>query len=207
MSEKKSFKETKFYPIFFMVLITVFFVGILATFYHLTKPRVENYREQNLQKAILDLFEYPILNSLNETYNNYITEKKLEDIIYYQANSEDRLLGYVFQISGSGLWGTITMLVAVNPDFTKIISLGILDQNETPGLGGRITEDWFKIQFNNKPLNKKATLIQADMVAEGEIPEMQVIQITGATFSSKAVVDIIYNELNKIALSFGESNE
>ena len=61
----------------------------------------------------------------------------------------------------------------------------VIDQNETPGLGGRISEMWFKEQFRGKisPLTK---------VAEGEQAGKNQFQaVTGATYSTNAVMDIV----------------
>jgi len=133
----------------------------------------------------------------------HITKEK-KDIRYYQAVKDSTLLGYAFEISGSGLWGTIKALIAVTPDFSRIVNIEILDQNETPGLGGRITEDWFKKQFQNKPLVFDKKFKKYKLVAEDARPsDFEIIQITGATFSSKAVVNIIYEKVKATSLKLG----
>jgi Na+-transporting NADH:ubiquinone oxidoreductase subunit C len=195
--EKKTFTETRFYPIFFMIIITAFFVGILAVFYQGTEARVRIYEEKSYQKSLLKVFGFPDQDvSVFQTY----FEKAENEFVYYIAKDKGNIIGFCFDISGSGLWGTINAIIAVDTNFDRIIGLDILKQNETPGLGGRITEEWFKKQFQNKPLKKDGEIIKFRLIAEDEKQEIQDIrQITGATFSSKAVVDIVFNEVLKKA--------
>ncbi len=180
-----------------MILITLFFVGILATFYHSTESRIRKYEEVSYKKAILGVFGFP--KEEVEKFETHFQEKETP-FRYFIAKDKGNIIGYSFDISGSGLWGTIDAVIAVDRNFNKIIGLEILKQNETPGLGGRNSESWFKNQFQDKPLKfdneiRKYRLIPEDETAE----EGDIKQITGATFSSKAVVDIVYNEILKKA--------
>ena len=115
--------------------------------------------------------------------------------------SDSILLGYCFPISGSGLWGTIQALLAVTPDFGKIINLEIIIQNETPGLGGRITENWFKDQFKGKIMIDNNIISNFVLIPENDTSgEIEINQITGATVSSKAVVDMIFKNVKQYNL-------
>jgi len=203
MKEKKSFTESSIYPIIFMIILTIFFVGILATFYHTTKAKVDSHRRTNFQKALVALFDFPTDNP-TASFDKYFIQKDKKDIRYYQAVKDSTLLGYAFEISGNGLWGTIKAIISVTPDFSRIVNIEILDQNETPGLGGRITEDWFKKQFQNKPLVFDKKFKKYKLVAEDAKPnDFEIVQITGATFSSKAVVNIIYEKVKETSLKLG----
>ena len=200
-SPKKPFRETIFYPIIFMVVITVIFIGILAAFYQATYSKVQKHEQLTLKKTILKSFNLPT-NNIEDTFNLYITEKKVNDLVFYQAR-RDSVLGNCFRISGSGLWGTIHALIAISSDFKKIIGFEILSQNETPGLGGRIKEEWFTSQFRNKRLFENGKIIKFTLVPEeNNIANNQIKQITGATFSSKAVINMIYQQFEKIRMEF-----
>ncbi|MDO9577023.1 MAG: FMN-binding protein [Candidatus Cloacimonadales bacterium] len=196
-SEKKLFRETRLYPVVFMLIITIIFIGILATFYQLSLDKVTQYRETQLKKMVLRTFGLPTENIETE-FNKFISQQAVEGLSYYEAKSDSVLLGYCFPISGSGLWGTINALLAVTPDFEKIINIEIVDQNETPGLGGRITEKWFKDQFKGKILIDNNIIKSFVLIPENEKGKAdEVNQITGATASSKAVVDMIYKNVKK----------
>ncbi len=194
-SEKKLFRETRAYPVVFMLAITIIFIGILATLYQLTLERVEGYRQTMTKKMVLSVFELP-MEDIDENFDKYITVNSIEKLIYYEAVSDSILMGYCFPISGSGLWGTIQALLAVTPNFSEIINIDIVDQNETPGLGGRITEGWFRNQFKGKTLLIDDVPQLFSMIPENEkVKSNEICQITGATASSKAVVDMIYKNI------------
>lgn len=215
MAEKKSFSETRVYPIFFMIILTIIFVGVLATFYHLTQERVQNYKAKNLQTTILNLFDLPTDN-IDASYKKHIKvmNKEIEiegekiSLRYYEASVGDKMLGYSFPVSGSGLWSTISAMLAVTPDLKEIINLEIINQNETPGLGGRITEEWFKQQFAKKQMVQGSKISLFNLIPEKDKANSNDInQITGATASSKAVVDMLYKDMKTISKALGLNYE
>jgi len=196
-SDKKLFRETRVYPVIFMLIISVLFIGILATFYHLSLDKVTKYRETMMKKMILVGFDLPADN-IEFSFSKFIEINEIENLMYYEAKSDSISLGYCFPISGSGLWGTIQALLTVTPDFSEIINIDIVEQNETPGLGGRITEDWFREQFKGKALLINDVPQLFSMIPENEkVISNEICQITGATASSKAVVEMIYKNVLK----------
>ena len=106
--------------------------------------------------------------------------KSGEKTLYYKAHDKDgKLIGVAFKAQAKGYSSDIETLVGMLPDGT-ILAIKILSQNETPGLGSRVAEAEFTGQFKNqKDLNN----IQA---------------ITGATISSRAVIDSVKKEAGKI---------
>ena len=47
----------------------------------------------------------------------------------------------------SNMWGNIDIILSTDKALSKIYGMRILKQEETPGLGARISEDWFVNQF------------------------------------------------------------
>ncbi|MFO7660908.1 MAG: FMN-binding protein [Candidatus Cloacimonadaceae bacterium] len=212
--------ENKFYPIIFMLVLTVVFVGILSAFFRTSEFGIEEFKQQTYRLQILSLFA-DTLNVLTgiekseltnpelvqENFDKYIQELKLpSDKLktisskYYSASTmQDNILGYCYDISGSGLWGTMRGLIAVTPDFSRIINFAIYDQMETPGLGSRVTEEWFKTQFAGKPLIADSTVADFALVQEeAESSEYEIKQVTGATITSAAVLKIITSAANEL---------
>jgi Na+-transporting NADH:ubiquinone oxidoreductase subunit C len=77
------------------------------------------------------------------------------------------------------------MVVGFAADRQRLSGIDFLKQQETPGLGARIGEPWFKQQFKGKrgPFTT---------VGEGEpSAENQFDAITGATITSNAVKAIV----------------
>ncbi len=194
---KKRFIETRFYSIFFMVIITAFFISILSAFYLLTEKKVNTLKENTEKKLVLNSFDLPADDVQN--FDKFIKIQNLQNRNYYIAERSGKLIGYCFPINGKGLWGSINALIAVTPDFQRIINLEIVDQNETPGLGGRITEDWFKDQFRKKVLLENGEIVEFQLVSEDEnTNKAQINQITGATLSSRSVLKMIEEEYSEI---------
>ncbi|MBP7564195.1 MAG: FMN-binding protein [Candidatus Cloacimonetes bacterium] len=197
--EKTPFKESRLYPIVFMMIITIIFVGILAVFYHSSKGRVQQYQDNAIKKAILLVFSLPT-DHIEKDYELYIRESEVNKMKYYQAVKDSVVIGNAFIIQGKGLWGGITGLIAYTPDYQNILRFSIINQNETPGLGARITEKWFTDQFNSKKIIQNNQISDFMMVAENkeDLSETEVKQVTGATASSKAVLDMITKESQRI---------
>ena len=211
MKEKINFLESRLYPVFFMVILSAILTLILAFSYQLSKGRVEMYQELRLQINLLSLFksEIPELNdevikennpeTMNKLYSKYLVSKTLEnrpDYQYFEFVDKDNTAGYVFPVSAKGLWSTIKLLVAVDTEFNKYLGIKIISQGETPGLGARITENWFQEQFTGKGFRQIDGFNKLQLIEEnGNRKADQILQITGATVSSKAIVSGIQHDL------------
>lgn len=118
-----------------------------------------------------------IYDSINQLAPEATTQKEIEINQHnlWELYQQDRFLGYAVIISGQGYGGTIKIMAFLSPDFEKIKGIKIIEDSETPGLGSRIREKNFRRQFEN---------LQIQEIKEAET-------ITGATISSKAVMDIL----------------
>jgi len=96
----------------------------------------------------------------------------------------------VFVRSGAGLWGQITAVVGVDARLASVKGFFILDQNETPGLGARISEPWFRLQIRGK----RAPVRLVPERTRSDDPHA-IDAITGATITSAAVRDILNRTL------------
>ncbi|MDD2458673.1 MAG: FMN-binding protein, partial [Eubacteriales bacterium] len=102
--------------------------------------------------------------------------------------------GYAVPFAGPGLWGGIEGYLGINPDRTQILGLVFTQQNETPGLGGRIEEPIFRDQFRGVPIQPGTEL------AFGASASQDIDAVTGATATSNAVLKIL-NQLLGVTLS------
>jgi len=110
----------------------------------------------------------------------------------YPARKDSIVVGYAVNTSTKkGFSGNINMMAGFKPDGT-IISITVLDQKETPGLGTKMTEPLFKDQFSDKNPDQFKLKVKKD--------GGQVDAITAATISSRAFCDALqraYNTLQK----------
>jgi len=110
---------------------------------------------------------------------------------YFLSKKEGAVNGVAFKSSSEkGYSGLIEIIVGVMPD-GKIKAIGILSQKETPGLGSKIDEAWFKDQYAGKTLDGANWRVEKD---KGDFK-----QISGATISPRAVTAAIKDGLTNYA--------
>ena len=103
--------------------------------------------------------------------------KKGSDILYYKALGKNKsVLGYAFKAVKKGYSSDIVTMVGMDKNGV-ITRIKILSQNETPGMGSRVSvESWFQEQFTNKKTDELDSAVRV---------------ITGATITSHAVIESI----------------
>lgn len=196
--KKQKFKEIG-KNLVVIIIITIVLISILALIYSFTQSRIKENETVYKKRAILFASAIAIPSSYSDLINLYkdsieeLGEKDGVEIFKFinkQKDSADILSkGYVLIFSGPGLWGEITLALAFGKDLETIAGIEFISQNETPGLGGRIQEKWFKEQFRGKK-----NIIK--LVSEKEKPkEDEISSITGATNTTKYVLNLI--ELGK----------
>ena len=158
---------------FILAVICVVASGLLAGMNSLTKARIIAQAQTEEEAALREVMpqgEY------------FDPVKKGEEVLYCKVHNKDgKFIGVAFKASGKGYSSVIDTLVGLARDGT-IVAIKILNQNETPGLGARVAESSFTGQFTDKNLGGLAS-IQA---------------ITGATISSKAVIDSVQEKAKEI---------
>ncbi|NUO08929.1 MAG: FMN-binding protein [Candidatus Brocadia sp.] len=103
----------------------------------------------------------------------YVKDGKLQGVGFVESK-----MGYGYNKSS-----IMSLFICVEPDLETLKGIEVLDHSETPGLGGRITEDQFKKQFIGKKLRPKILVVKGRK-AEGD---NEVDAITGATNTSKGI--------------------
>lgn len=204
---KSSKVKNSLYTIFFMLIITIIFISILSFIYIYTKPMIELNEKIVLQKAILYSAGIKLPENKKEIekiYNTQVKEiSKNGNVIFYKVynkdittystkEAENYLICYVVPINGPGLWGEIKAVIAISKDLKQISGIEFIKQNETPGLGARISETWFKEQFRNKtpPL-----VLVPEKTSKGD---KEIDAITGATRTSTFVLKLVNSNFENL---------
>lgn len=177
------------------MLVTLSFIGLLSggllsNISNWAEPFIEAHKKEETKQAIFDV------QPKAEKFES-VKAQGLE--LYRVSNSENPNLGYAFAYEGNGFQGKIRLMFGTNSDFSELTGLKILEQVETPGLGTKVVEDNFTKQF--KGLSSVPKIDWVKGVPPSESNEIQAI--TGATISSKAVVNIINSGLLKVKNSSG----
>jgi Na+-transporting NADH:ubiquinone oxidoreductase subunit C len=199
-------KKGLLYTVIFMFLISFSFVFLLALGNELTRVRTEHNSVIAFRKAVLNVFHVPFKDN-DEAYSLFdvlVVEKKA-GVLYAYNKGETPLYAVVFR--GSGLWGTIEGVLSVNFDLTRIIGLEIVDQNETPGLGGRIGEKAFRDQFEGERIGGGDSISMTQKgIYDYDHENSTIDVISGATQTSQRLQMIINDTIQGLRKILGEND-
>lgn len=166
-------KSKKFYLVFLMVV-----VAVVLIFFSL------NNKVSEEELKVKDF--YPNAKKIQIV-------KDISDDIFISLNFPGIKRAYeidgqvrAFVVSCVGYNGPIDVLVAMDSEDDKLMGIEILEHEETLDYAEHIEEDWFLDRFKNIVIDKYLNLV----VLDKKNPE-DIVQVTGATVSSQAVVNAV----------------
>ncbi len=165
--------------IVFVVILGIVAAAILLGTEGFTSDRILDNQEYALKSTILTAFDIDYEESTVITiYEEGITEDTVDDDVFYYT--ENGTVG--FEFDGKGLWGPIEGFMTLEPDLVTIKGIQIIYNEETPGLGGVVAEQWYLTKFVGKKFDPEIIVKKdADMASSTEVDA-----ITGATMTSTA---------------------
>jgi electron transport complex protein RnfG len=173
-----------------LTLISLVSSALLGFVYEFTKGPIELSNLNKKLNAIKQVVPEFTNNPNDEMYR--LPTGEGDSLEIYPAKKDNTIVGYaVNTYTSKGFSGNISLMAGFKPDGT-IISITVLDQKETPGLGTKMTESEFKDQFNDKNPSEFKLKVKKD---GGHVDA-----ITAATISSRAFCDAVqraYNTLQK----------
>jgi electron transport complex protein RnfG len=180
---KGIFKSTVIKMIVALAVVGIFSGVTLVFVYNSTMSKIKINARKATEKAIRDIF--PDTAQINPA--------RMEGV--FQAVDKDgKLLGYAFIAEGNGYQGVIQLIVGVDSDISTMKGMEVLESQETPGLGAEIASDDFRKQFVGLSLAHPIEYVR------NRKPEQpyQIEAVTGATISSRAVVNILNRRIKEI---------
>jgi electron transport complex protein RnfG len=173
-----------------LVIVGLISGGALVCVYNYANPLIERNEEKALREAI-----YKVLPEAVE----YNTITKGGIVLYEGVGKRGKVIGYAFKAKGFGYQGEIEILAAIDTGLKELRGMEVLESSETPGLGAEIANEPFKKQFRG------LSVLPEIIFTKEEISEKNEIQaITGATISTKSVVEILNKEIARIRAVFGK---
>lgn len=170
-----------------LVLISVIAAVLLGVTYVPTQEQLKKNELQAMNNQLSQVIPNAQFEPVYGTSVNPETGEKT--ILYYQAkDTSGKLLGYAFIANSQGHKGEIAVIGGIDPQYSKLVGISILSQQETPGLGSRIIESQWTNQFKDIPV-EKIKLKNEGGAIDG---------ITGATVSSKAVMNALNNKIDSM---------
>lgn len=191
MLEKKTnfFRET-LKMILPLVVIAAISGGVIAAVSSITEEQIERQKKQKIENAI-----FSIMPEIK-----YIEEAFVRGGHFYKCRDENKQdIAIAFTAEGPGYQDVIKVLAVASNNLSVIKGIEVLENVETPGLGAKITTTEFREQFKDTAsflkLSKETSRKGTD--------ETTVQAITGATISSKAVIDIINSKIAELKKILG----
>ncbi|MDD2371413.1 MAG: FMN-binding protein [Firmicutes bacterium] len=118
-------------------------------------------------------------------YNSQKDKDKSANILTVATASKDgEIIGYLYLTYTTGYSSDVISLIGIDKTDAKIVKVIVTKQSETPGLGTLSTQPKFLDQFMDKVTNEELKT------------KDNITAITGATITSKAVVDSVNESFN-----------
>ena len=191
---KNGFYTERIRPVVVTAVLTITCITLVSVLYLYTRERVIANEGLVLKKAVLYAAGETVPGTnqeINELYGSRVTEK---DGVYSIKNSSGDTKAYALIQAGPGLWGEIQAVVAFDKDLASFAGVDFISQNETPGLGARITESWFKEQ-----LRGKRSPLTMNPEGTGSSSPTEIDAITGASRTSEYALSILNKAGEKAA--------
>lgn len=198
-------KDSIAYTVIFTFVVCLLFVLPLALANELTKARVAENRDLAERRAVLsalgllgpgDPAEAEAIKALWSA--QVVPLPEVRPGLFRSGSGA--LAHFALEVGGAGLWGRIEAVLATDAGVDRIVGLEILSHNETPGLGGRIDEAWFKAQFRGEAIKDgRVTVAQGQGSGDKDPENGRVDAITGASLTSGFVEIIVDKGIAELA--------
>ena len=111
-----------------------------------------------------------------ETFNGYATVLEV-----HKGIKDGQTVGYTVKTNPSGYGGPVEVMIGISSE-AVVSGISVGNHTETPGLGAKAADEDFEGQYRGKNAADEIEVIKAGSPKENEI-----IAISGATISSRAV--------------------
>jgi Na+-transporting NADH:ubiquinone oxidoreductase subunit C len=181
----------------FILLLGGVLTTLLVAVDTYTAPIIQRNQELKQKTTILKVlkidFDPKNSENIEQLFQDNVTLENTQPKAHYLT--KDGRKAFIF--SGNGFMGPIIGVLSMETDDQTINNIEIIQQEETPGLGSRITERPFLDRFAGKTFSPELTL-----VPEGQSDSQTEIDgITGATMSSKALASILNQQYGEFSAS------
>jgi len=175
--------------------------GFLIVFVFVaTEPSIKAHKALVLRQAIQEVLKGPASFDTLFVYDGALTEElpagqdpESTDQIYVGFGDDGSQVGFAMVAAEPGFQDIIQLIFGYEAASQRVIGMKVLESLETPGLGDKIEKDQsFVSEFDGvtSPLLGVKT-----GRATGD--EHEIDMITGATISSRAVIKIINNAIER----------
>lgn len=200
-TKKKMNQQPFIDPILFMIILSALLTFVLAFLNQTTADIIQEQEDLAVQKSILYALDirYTSDEEVKQIIKDSLKQKGSSDYSYHEYYENGNITKYAFPITGKALWGTVDGYGAVDAQIQTLLGVDFVKHSETPGLGGRISEDWYKEQFRHIDVSAQKPYVAYKPASEGNIDA-----ITGATLTSNSVRDMVNESIEQFKQKIGE---
>lgn len=132
-----------------------------------------------------------------------VSSKESKDGLITAFDKSGSIVGYFYKgVDYEGYGGKVVVLVALNPDWT-VKDFQMIEHSETKGLGTKVNDLWFRKGFiGKKPSAKNMPSGKSEFKAK-----LGIDAISGATYSSMAVVHAVSKDWEKYFSNYNKQQE
>lgn len=175
-------------PSFVLFLVCLVVTAALALTYNITKETIEARAASDAESARKEvLADADSFSQLDEGQVESIIESNPElNLIkeVFQGIKADKVTGYVFSVTNKGYGGEIDIIVGIDAAGT-ITGVKVAEHSETPGLGSKATDQAFLSQLTGIAPEGTLNVVKN----KGSDKDEDIVAVSGATISSKAIVE------------------
>ena len=167
---------------------------LIVTAYQATLPRIEHHKGEVERLAVQEVLRAPASFDTLYLYKGGLVKRlpgssstKGLEKIYLGHDAAGKRVGFAVSGTGNGFQDPVTVMFGYDVAAHTLIAMKVIANKETPGLGNKIESD---SAFLSGFVNAAAPLdgVKKD---RGKSGPNDVVMITGATISSRAVIRII----------------
>jgi electron transport complex protein RnfG len=173
-----------------VLVMGIVFACLLAATQTTLQARIKDNETRELNDAIAMVV--PALSSKEE-----LTIDK--NTVYKCLGADGSLAGWAVVAEGPGFIDKIRMVVGLSPDGSTVDGLKVIYDLETPGLGNKIRGKWAD-QYKGLDATRAITRVKGDRKKENN----EISAITGATYSSDYVTDLVNDVITRIRPKLAE---
>jgi Na+-transporting NADH:ubiquinone oxidoreductase subunit C len=163
-------------------LTSVVFVGMEIW----TRPLIDANAANELKSIVLSANDISFnTGNISAVFDENIEVEEVGDFTFYVEKNSGRIS---YQFSGGGVWGPIIGIITLENDKETIRQIRIMQQEETPGLGGIVADLKYLAKYVGIMIVPQIEVNIPDSAAN---KPNEVDSITGATRTSKAFEKIL----------------
>jgi Na+-transporting NADH:ubiquinone oxidoreductase subunit C len=163
-------------------LTSVVFVGMEIW----TRPLIDANAANELKSIVLSANDISFnTGNISAVFDENIEVEEIGEFTFYVEKNSGRIS---YQFSGGGVWGPIIGIITLENDKETIRQIRIMQQEETPGLGGIVADLKYLAKYVGIMIVPQ---IEVNIPDSATNKPNEVDSITGATRTSKAFEKIL----------------